>query len=118
MGLPASPVTPNQLHVARKAREMTATDTMAARKAVEQLKVLGADLTRRGFTTTVVEGGGSPFVNVINRQSSYLSEKVYAAPTGDGSVWFWWSWAERIAPIGHVTTVADRVARVLAPREG
>jgi hypothetical protein len=27
--------------------------------------------------------------------------------------WFWWSWAERIAPVSDVTTAAGKVATVL-----
>ena len=30
--------------------------------------------------------------------------------------WFWWPWADRIAPVTDVSTAADRVARVLSAR--
>jgi hypothetical protein len=95
---------------------MTVTDAAAAQRAAAQLEALSVVLATRGFAATVMEGGGPPCVNVVSRELARLSEKVYAAPAGDGSLWFWWSWAERIAPIDDVDTTADRVARVLTPR--
>jgi hypothetical protein len=44
-----------------------------------------------------------------------LSETIYAAPAAAGSWWFWWSWADRIAPIGDVETAAFKIAYVLTP---
>ena len=81
---------------------MTSGDTVTVDGAVNGLEALGADLSGRGFMTTVMEGGGPPCVRVVSRVTAQLSENVYAAPADDGSLWFWWSWAERIAPIGHV----------------
>ena len=92
---------------------MTSGDTVTADDAVKGLEALGADLSSRGFMTTVMEGGGPSCVHVVSRAATQLSENVYAAPADDGSLWFWWSWAERIAPIGHVEVTADKVARVL-----
>ncbi len=75
--------------------------------------ISSSDLSSRGFVTTVLDGGGPPCVRVVSRVTAQLSEKVYAATADDGSLWFWWSWAERIAPIGHVEATADKVAHVL-----
>jgi hypothetical protein len=95
---------------------MTVTDAATARRAVTQLGALTDGLAARGFMTTLVDSdGGPPCVNVVSRESAHLSEKIYAAPAGDGSLWFWWSWAERIAPIDDVATTAGQVARVLTP---
>jgi len=92
---------------------MTFGTTVTVDGAVKGLEALGADLSSRGFMTMVMEGGGPPCVRVVSRATAQLSENVYAAPAGDGALWFWWSWAERIAPIGHVEMTADKVARVL-----
>jgi hypothetical protein len=92
---------------------MTFGTTVTVDGAVRGLEALSADLSSRGFMTAVMEGGGPPCVRVVSRVTTQLSENVYAAPAGDGSLWFWWSWAERIAPIGHVGVTADKVARVL-----
>ena len=93
--------------------EMTFGTTVTVDGAVKGLEALGADLSSRGFITMVMQGGGPPSVRVVSRAATQLSENVYAAPAGDGALWFWWSWAERIAPIGHVGVTADKVARVL-----
>src|SRR5262249_60366439 len=37
-----------------------------------------------------------------------IGEDIY---TADG--WFWWSWAERITPVGEVPAAAAKVATVL-----
>lgn len=92
---------------------MTSGTTVTADGAMKGLDALGANLDRRGFMTTVMEGGGPPCVRVVSRVTAQLSENVYAAPADDGSLWFWWSWAERIAPISDVGVTADKVARVL-----
>lgn len=92
---------------------MTSGDTVPTDGAVKGLEALGADLSSRGFMTMVMKGGGPPCVRVVNQVTAQLSENVYAAPADDGALWFWWSWAERIAPIGHVRVTADKVARVL-----
>ena len=92
---------------------MTFRDTLTVDGAAKGLEALGADLSSRGFMTMVMQGGGPPCVRVVSRATTQLSENVYAAPADDGSLWFWWSWAERIAPIGDVGVTADKVARVL-----
>jgi len=38
-----------------------------------------------------------------------LAETVMAA-----AEWFWWPWADRIAPAADVAAAADAIARVLA----
>jgi hypothetical protein len=94
---------------------MNATQADAAREAAMQLEALAEDLEGRGFIATVTQAGGDARVSVVNRLASQLSENVYAARAGDGSWWFWWSWADRIAPITEVETAAFKIAYVLAP---
>jgi len=52
-------------------------------------------------------------LTVVNKAASQLSDNVYAAPAGDGSWWFWWSWAERLSPIKDVAVAAHAITRVL-----
>lgn len=89
-------------------------ETVAADEVISHLEVLAADLNVRGFTTTITSDGRYPSVRVVNSTTAQLSEQVYAAPASDGSVWFWWSWAERIAPVRQPGTAAAKIAHVLA----
>lgn len=80
-----------------------------------QLGVLAVNLRRRGFTAQVARTGSRECVGVANQSVPQLSETVYAAPADDGTWWFWWSWADRITPIGEVETAAFKIAYVLTP---
>lgn len=81
--------------------------------ATKGLEALGDVLNDRGFIVTVMVDGGPPCVRVVSRETSHLSENIYAAPATDGALWFWWSWAEKLAPIGDVFATADKLAAVL-----
>jgi hypothetical protein len=89
-------------------------ETVAADEVISHLEALAADLKGRGFTTTITPDGRYPSVRVVSSTTAQLSEQVYAAPASDGSVWFWWSWAERIAPVEDPGAAAARIAHVLA----
>ncbi len=93
--------------------QMTGTDTVTTAEATTQLETLAANLSRRGFATTIATGGHYPRLTVVNKAASQLSDNVYAAPAGDGSWWFWWSWAERLSPITDVAVAAQAITRVL-----
>jgi hypothetical protein len=80
-----------------------------------QVEALAAKLSRRGFATTVVSGGQYVGVTVLNRDAAHMADNIYAAPDRDGSWWFWWSWADRIEPIGEVDAAAAKIAYVLSP---
>ena len=90
-------------------------ETEAARDAAGQLDVLAGHLRSRGLVAQVLRADGKPYVRVVNRLAAELSELVYAAPAADGSWWFWWSWADRIASIGDVETATFKIAYVLTP---
>jgi hypothetical protein len=81
--------------------------------AVIKLEELADDLGARGFATTLVTGGGHPSLTVVHRLATHLSESIYAAPAKDNSWWLWWSWAERIAPVGETGTAAAKITHVL-----
>jgi hypothetical protein len=80
-----------------------------------QLGVLAVNLRGRGFTAQVTRTGSRGCVGVASQFVPQLSETVYAAPADDGTWWFWWSWADRIAPVGEVETAAFKIAYVLTP---
>jgi hypothetical protein len=87
-----------------------------AREAAGQLEALVKDLEPRGFTVRLVNSGGQMGIRVAHRVVSQLCETVYAAPAGDGTLWFWWSWADPIAPVRDVQTAAFKIAYVLTPQ--
>jgi hypothetical protein len=63
----------------------------------------------RGYETRVIAAHDSaPWLAVRNPQTARLSEKVMAQAD-----WFWWPWADRIAPTAAAGQAANRVALVL-----
>ncbi len=85
-------------------------DNSAREAEVTALEKLAAELGGRGFDTRLhAPEGGVPSLAVTSARASRLTETIM---TGQGS--FWWSWAERIAPVADVGAAADAVARVLA----
>jgi hypothetical protein len=84
-----------------------------------QLEALAGELSRRGFATAVAAGQGPhPCVRVVNKGVARMWEDVYAAPGADGQWSFWWSWADRIGPIGDIEVAAMAIAYVLDPDPG
>jgi hypothetical protein len=82
----------------------------ARESEVTSLEKLAAELTARGFETRLaVPPGHVPSLSVINPQATALSETVVA-----GDDWYWWSWAERVAPVAEVGEAAGVIARVLS----
>jgi hypothetical protein len=85
-----------------------------ARTRIAYLEGLGDELRARGFAVRLaIPRGGPPSLHVVNPRVSALAESILAETT-EGSWWFWWSWAERIALADDLAEAADRVARVLA----
>lgn len=85
------------------------------------LEDLRHELAGRGWTTSLLEPGGSRprlFVQHPDPEASMLNEEVPAAPGTDGACWFWWPWASRIASTGDVSGAADRIAHVLRTAGG
>ncbi len=73
------------------------------------LEYLGVELNGQNYEAQlVVPHGRRPYVHVRNRHADVLTENVYA---GDG--WFWWGWAERIAPVTDLAAAAATITRVL-----
>jgi hypothetical protein len=81
---------------------------------VNRLEGLATELRKRGFTTRLITPPGRvPSLHVVNPLASRLAEDVYAGRSQDGLWWFWWPWAERIAPDDQLATAAAQIARVL-----
>jgi hypothetical protein len=83
----------------------------------DRLDQLAPALTRHGMTANLLAPAGRvPSLRVVNPAAPALAEDVYAECCEDGSWWFWWSWAERIATASDPDRAAARIARVLAAR--
>ncbi len=94
----------------------TASSTQACADRLDQL---GPALAVRGMTASLVTPAGRvPSLRVVNPAASALAEDVYAGCCEDGSWWFWWSWAERIAAASDLDQAAARIAHVLAASPG
>ena len=79
-----------------------------AEERLARLDALAAELTARGWTAFVVTPQGriaSLFVQ--NPQDPGVSADITAAAESvTGDWWFWFGWAERIAPVGMPETAA------------
>lgn len=74
----------------------------------EALEALAAAFDTRQFATTLVTGENRmPHLRIVSRYAK-LSEDIYA-----DSQYFWYSWAERIAPVNAVPAAAAKVAAIL-----
>ena len=80
-----------------------------------QLDRLAAALARHAMTVHLMAPPGRvPSLRVVNEGAPALAEDLYAGCSQDGSWWFWWSWAERIAAATDLDAAAARIAHVLA----
>src|SRR5579875_928966 len=65
-----------------------------------------------------IQGGGppgrAPCLHVVNPATVALAEDIYTGRDGDGCWWYWWPWAEPIAPGTDPEAAAARIAHVLA----
>jgi hypothetical protein len=105
---------------APRARTLPRPEATAAQACADQLDQLGPALTGHGLTASLVTPAGRvPSLRVVNPAAPALAEDVYAGCGEDGSWWFWWSWAERIAAASDLDQAAARIAHVLAaPHQG
>jgi hypothetical protein len=86
----------------------------AASDDIQALEKLAAELEARGFTAYLaVPAGRVPGLAVRNPHALALSEDVMAQ-----AGWFWWSWADRIAPVDDIDGAAARIASVLRAEVG
>lgn len=84
---------------------------------VDRLENLADELGKYGLMTRLTTPAGRvPSLHVVNRSVSRLAEDVYVGRSQDGQWWFWWPWAERIAPANELAGAAALIARVLSTR--
>ncbi len=77
--------------------------------SAEALDKLAAELGSRGLEARLITPAGKePWLAVRNPQAPMLAETVMAVKD-----WYWWPWADRIAPVDDVAEAATRVASVL-----
>ena len=82
---------------------------------LDRLEALAEVLGRRGLRARLLTPPGRvPSLHVVNPSAATLSEDIYAGRNQDGSWWFWWSWAERIAVATELDRAAECVAHVLS----
>ena len=83
---------------------------------LHRLENLGSFLCRRGLDASLVAPlGRVPRLEVTHPAGS--AEDVYVGRCQDGTWWFWWPWAERIASAADLDEAADRIERVLGRAE-
>jgi hypothetical protein len=81
---------------------------------LDRLESLATELGGRGLQTRLMTPVGRvPSLHVVNPAVSRLAEDVYVGRSQDGLWWFWWPWAERIAPGDEIVTAASAIAKVL-----
>jgi hypothetical protein len=82
---------------------------------LNRLERLAEVLAQHGLRTSLMAPPGRvPSLHVVNPAASALAEDVYAGCGQDGTWWFWWSWAERIATWDDLEGAAALIKRVLA----
>ena len=82
---------------------------------LDRLEGLAGELAKRGLMTRLMSPAGRiPCLHVVNPMVSRLAEDVYVGRSQDGLWWFWWPWAERIAPGDQLGAAAAVIARVLS----
>lgn len=95
---------------------MSVTNADRAKLAAERLVAVVDNLSGRGFAASMEPTSTTPCARITNRDVAHLSENIYVAPDADGLWWFWWSWADRLAPIDDVEAATFKIAYVLTPR--
>lgn len=81
---------------------------MTASGPAAALDDLAAALDAGEFITALVTGSARRPCLTVARRHTHLTAQVYAC-----SGWFWWGWAERIAPTTQVTAAASAVTATL-----
>lgn len=95
------------------------TDERDLASGAAELEKLAAELGGQVYAVSLVTGGGRrPHLHITNRAAQALTENVYAGAGADGSWWFWWGWAERIAPVTDLAAAAQVITRVLGAVDG
>jgi hypothetical protein len=85
------------------------TEQAITEDTVGYLESLAAELPAADYhARLVVADGRRPYLHVRNRCAGVLAEDVLVE-----AGWFWYSFAERIAPVTDVAGAAGKIARLL-----
>jgi len=93
----------------RQSREASRAE--AAR--TDDLEKLAAEIAGAYEARLVTPEGRRPHLRVTNRGAPILREHIYAGPADGEAWWFWFGWAERIAPVADIAAAARRIEQVL-----
>ncbi len=94
---------------------MTAEPRLHPLDGLARLEGLASRLADRGLRARLIAPPGRvPSLHVVNPVVTSLAEDVYAGRAEDGLWWFWWSWADQIAPSEDLDGAAAVISRVLA----
>src|SRR5260370_17020020 len=84
---------------------------------LSRLEGLAEVLAHHGLRASLMAPPGRvPSLHVVNPAASVLAEDVYTGRGQDGTWWFWWSWAERVAAGEDLEAAAALTHRVPPPR--
>lgn len=84
---------------------------------LHRLEHLAGELYRHGLEASIVTPPGRvPRLEVAHPAGA--AEDVYVGRCQDGTWWFWWPWAERIAGADDCSAAAARIERVLCRSSG
>ncbi len=79
-----------------------------------ELEKLAAELDSGTHHAQMVTAQGRrPYLRVVCRDAPIMLAYIYAEPADDGAPWFWWGWAERIAPVADIPAAARKIEQVL-----
>jgi hypothetical protein len=88
-----------------------------SRTAGAHLEALAGQLGRAGLCARITHPIGRPAtLHVLNPDQPDLEERVVIDRCENGTWWFWWAWAERIAPAGQMADAAESIRRVVSAR--
>jgi len=89
-----------------------------AEDGIACLDALAAQMRARGWTAYIsTPAGRLAFLSVQDRHDRAEGGDIIAAPGGTtGDWWYWFSWAERIAPVNAPATATDAIIRAVQRR--
>jgi hypothetical protein len=78
--------------------------------AADLLSQLAGVLSPGEFVTVLTAGPGRPACLTVTTRRAGVTAGIYAERG-----WYWWGWAERIAPTSHPYTAAATITAALLP---
>ncbi len=87
---------------------------------LHRLERLAGTLATRGMDVSiVVPAGRVPWLQVAHPAADGMAGDIYVSRCRDGSWWYWWPWAERIATDEEQDAAAATIEQALTrPADG